>query len=77
MRVLILSIIALSLTACGIEKEDDRPDCDSIAGPQMITYGDGVIRKSDVTICKFKDGRTCTYATWVNDPTITYTDCEE
>lgn len=74
----ILIVGLLTLAACAKKHPDvgdPAPVCVPVAGAEMITYDDGIQRKSDVTVCTSSRGRVCTYATWVNDPHVTFVEC--
>lgn len=77
MRTLFL-VALLGLAACA--KKDgtpgETPVCTTDPGAEQITYADGVTRKSNVTSCKYASGKVCTYATFVNDPSVTFAGCQ-
>lgn len=70
--------ITMFLVACQGHREERAPDrvCERDPSASEVLYPDGVTRKSDTVLCTLSDGSQCMYATWVNDPSITFTTCQ-
>lgn len=74
----ILLVLALTVIGCAGQNEapaETGPVCETYASPSQVLFPDGVVRKSAVTECQ-SPGKTCFRAEWVNDPSVTFEQCE-
>lgn len=74
-------LVFITLPACAkhhdADPETTKAECTERAGPYQVNYPDGQTRKSDVFDCVQTTGAACNYFYYVNDHSVTFTDCTE